>query len=96
MSTPRNQWVYRYPKQMALKCLPMVAEDLQELVLKNAGKRKESDFHPGSERPYLPVMHKLDLTQLNLMFTSMDCIPFAKKLDVQTYTTVGEGEPPLS
>ena len=81
---------------MALKCLLMVAEDLQELVLKNAGKRKESDFHPGSEQPSLPVMHKLDLTQLNLMFTSMDCIPFAKKLDVQTYTTVGEGEPPLS
>ena len=96
MSTPRNQWVYRCPKQMALKCLPMVAEDLQELVLKNAGKRKESDFHPGSERPSLPVMHKLDLTQPNLMFTSMDCIPFAKKLDVQTYTTVGEGELPLS
>ena len=96
MSTPRNQWVYRCPKQMALKCLLMVAEDLQELVLKNAGKRKESDFHPGSERPSLPVMHKLDLTQPNLMFTSMDCIPFAKKLDVQTYTTVGEGELPLS
>lgn len=81
---------------MALKCLPLVAEDLQELVLKNAGKRKESDFHPGSERPSLPVMHKLDLMQLNLMFTSMDCIPFAKKLDVRTYTTVGEGELPLS
>jgi hypothetical protein len=96
MSTPRNQWVYRCPKLMALKCLPLVAEDLQELVLKNAGKRKESDFHPGSERPSLPVMHKLDLMQLNLMFTSMDCIPFAKKLDVQTYTTVGEGELPLS
>ena len=74
----------------------MVAEDLQELVLKNAGKRKESDFHPGSERLSLPVMHKLDLTQLNLMFTSMDCIPFAKKLDVQTYTTVGEEVLPLS
>ena len=96
MSTPRNQWVYRCPKLMALKCLSMVAEELQELVLKNAGKRKESDFHLGSERPSLPVMHKLDLTQLNLMFTSMDCIPFAKKLDVQTYTTVGEGELPLS
>ena len=96
MSTPRNQWVYRCPKQMALKCLLMVAEDLQELVLKNAGKRKESDFHPGSERPYLPVMHKLDLTQLNLMFTSMDCIPFAKKLDVQTYTIVGVEELQLS
>ena len=81
---------------MALKCLPMVAEDLQELVLKNAGKRKESDFHPGFERPSLLVMRKLDLTRLNLMFTSMDCIPFAKKLDVQTYTTVGEGELPLS
>ena len=57
---------------MALKCLLMVAEDLQELVLKNAGKRKESDFHPGSELPYLPVLHKLGLMQLNLMFTSMD------------------------
>ena len=81
---------------MALKCLSMVAEELQELVLKNAGKRKESDSHLGSERPSLPVMHKLDLTQLNLMFMSMDCILFAKKLDVQTYTTVGEGELPLS
>ena len=81
---------------MALKCLAMVAEVLQELVLKNAGKRKESDFPPGSERLSPPVMHKLDLTQLNLMFTSMDCIPFAKKLDAQTYTTVGEEEQPLS
>ena len=96
MSTPRNQWVYRCPKQMALKCRLAAVETLSELVLKNAGKRKESDFHPGSERPSLPVMHKLDLTQLNLMFTSMDCIPFAKKLDVQIYTTVGEGELPLS
>ena len=81
---------------MALKCLPLVAEDLQELVLKNAGKRKESDFHPGSEQLSPPVMHKLDLTQLNLMFTSMDCIPFAKKLNVQTYTTVGAEGLPLS
>ena len=96
MSTPRNQWVYRCPKQMGLKCLLMVAEALQELVLKNAGKRKESDFHPGSEQPSPPVMHKLDLTQQNLMFTSMDCILFAKKLNVQTYTTVGVEGLPLS
>ena len=81
---------------MALKCRLAAVETLSELVLKNAGKRKERDFHHGSEQPSPPVMHKLDLMQLNLMFTSMDCIPFAKKLDVQTYTTVGEGEPPLS
>ena len=74
----------------------MVAEALQELVLKNAGKRKESDFHPGSEQPSPPVTHKLDLTQQNLMFTSMDCILFAKKLNVQTYTTVGVEGLPLS
>lgn len=96
MSTPRNQWVYRCPKQMALKCLLMVAEALEELVLKNAEKRKERDSRHGLEQTFPPVMPKLDLMQLNLMFTSMDCIPFVKKLDAQTYTIVGAEGLPLS
>ncbi len=90
MSTPRNQWVYRCPKQMALKCRPAAVEALSELVLKNAEKRKESGCLLGSKLHSRLGMRKTGLMRQNQMSTNTDYTLFAKRLDAQTYTIVGE------
>tara|TARA_B100001287_G_scaffold237244_1_gene210149 strand:+ start:594 stop:839 length:246 start_codon:yes stop_codon:yes gene_type:complete len=81
---------------MALKCLQTVVVGLSESVLKNAGKRKGSDYLLGSKQHSLLAILRAGLMRQNLMSTNTGCIQFAKRLDAQTYTIVGVEELQLS
>ena len=74
---------------MALKCRPKGVTALSELMLKNAGKRKGSDFHLGSKQRFPQGTHKVDLMKPNRMYMNMGYTLSVKKQDAQTSMIAG-------